>query len=184
MSVRAYSGAFVGLRVQRSIDKIPHTKHFSFRIPTHEDGVTQWRDATEEEKAAMLKQAEEYDKELAQMQKAAKEKVHANEVFDPFVSRTNTGIRGIAYRISPDSRGYPVEAFWLNLTHDGKPHSSNVRLANRSWKDGWKLIVGKLVELKSLDDKTAKKLLRSIPDEKKLKAETKPEPKKTKKEKK
>lgn len=164
MSVRAATGKFSGLRVERSIDKKPHIKHFSFRIAKEGGG---WREATPAEIKKITKQAEAYDRKLEAMQKAAV----SEKGFDPFESRTNTGIRGISYRIGRDTQGYEVEAFWLNLTHDGKQHSSNVRLANRSWQEGWKLIVDKLCELKSLKPSVKKRIVAAIPNEKQLKAE-------------
>lgn len=173
MSVRSCSGNFVGLRVQRSVGQETHVKHYSFRIPVYEDGTTKWRDATDEERKELLAQAETYDKELLALQVAAKKQAQSEKGFDPFSARNNTGVRGISYRVNKDSLGYDVEAFWLSLTHNGKTHSSNVRLANRSWKDGWALIVHKLVALKDLDAATERKLLKAIPDEKKLKADLK-----------
>jgi hypothetical protein len=164
MSVRKATGKFSGLRVERSINKTPHIKHFSFRIPDPAGG---WREATPAEIKKITKEAEAYDRKLAAMQKASV----AEKGFDPFESRTNTGIRGISYRIGRDTQGYDVEAFWLNLTHDGKQHSSNVRLANREWKEGWKLIVDKLCALKSLKPAVRKRILAAIPNEKNLKAQ-------------
>ena len=165
MSVRQATGKFSGLRVERSINKKPHVKHFSFRIKDEATG--KWRDANAKEIKAITKEAEAYDKELAVLQKAAIEE----KGFDPFESRTNTGIRGISYRIGRDTQGYEVEAFWLNLTHEGKQHSSNVRLANREWKQGWTLIVDKLVELKGLKPAVKKRILAAMPNEKNLKAQ-------------
>lgn len=171
MSVRTATGKFSGLRVERSINKKPHIKHFSFRLPADDGG---WREATPAEVKKITKEAEAYDRELAALQQAAV----TEKGFDPFESRTNTGIRGISYRIGKDTQGYEVEAFWLNLTHDQKQHSSNVRLANRTWKEGWSLIVDKLCELKELDAATRRKIIKAIPNEKKLKAEVAKEQKK------
>jgi hypothetical protein len=164
MSVREINDKFKGLRVQRNVNKKTHQKHFSYRIPVRRNGVTAWRDATAAEKLAIRCKAEAYDRKLAVKQKEElKEKP-----FDPFSGKTNTGIKGIAYRTSKDSQGYEVEAFWLNVSVDKRQHSSNVRLGPRSWAEAWKLIVTKLVEVKGLTPAVGKKLVATLPSEKKL----------------
>lgn len=174
MSVRELNGKFKGLRVQRTINKKSYQKHFSFRIPLRRNGVTAWRDATAEERRSIIAKAEAYDRKLEIKQEAETEK----RVFDPFGSNTNTNIKGIAYRVGKDSQGYDVEAFWLNVSDNGKQHSSSVRLANRSWTDGWKMIVDKLIKVKGLDAATHKKVLAAIPSEKKLRGTVKKEKRK------
>lgn len=164
MSVRELNGKFKGLRVQRTIDGKPKQTHFSFRKPVTRKGVTAWRDATEAERKELWRQAEDLDKKYEALQKASAVK----RVFDPFGSNTNTGIKGIGYRVGKDSQGYDVEAFWLNVSDNGKQHSSSVRLAKRTWKEGWTMIVQKLVDVKELDAATHKKILAKMPKEKSL----------------
>lgn len=166
MSVREIDDKFKGLRVQRNVNKKTHQKHFSFRIPVRRNGVTAWRDATAAEKLAIRAKAEAYDRKLAIKQKEELEE----KPFDPFSGKTNTGVKGIAYRVSKDSQSYEVEAFWLNVSVDKKQHSSNVRLGPRSWAEAWKLIVAKLVTVKGLSPSLHKKLLAAIPSEKKLRS--------------
>ena len=164
MSVRELDGQFKGLRVSRTINGVSYQKHFTFRIPSLIGGTTKWRDATRTEKREIYALAEAYDKELEFKQ--ANEKIERK--FDPFASNTNTDIKGIAYRIGLDSQGYEIEAFWLNVSDNGKQHSSSVRLANRSWDEGWKMIVDKLVKVKELSPATRRKIIAAIPSERKL----------------
>ena len=166
MSVREINDKFHGLRVQRIVNGVPHSKHYSFRIPVFTDGTTTWRAATRAEKKELTILAEAYDQELQQKQESEKR----FRKFDPFGSNTNTGIKGISYRIGVDSQQYEVEAFWLNLSVDGKQHSSSVRLASRTWEEGWKLIVDKLVKVKELTPSTRRKIMSMIPSERKLRA--------------
>lgn len=168
MSVRELNGKFKGLRVQRIVSGVPMMQHFSFRLPQVIGGVTTRRDATKQERAALHVQAVALDAEYEVLQRAAA----TSHTFDPFVSRTNTGIKGIAHRIGKDSQGYAVEGFWLNLSVNGEQHSSSVRLASRSWREGWRLIVQKLVDVKELDEATHKKILAKMPKEKLLRTKT------------
>ena len=69
MSVREVNGKFVGLRVERSIDKLPYIKFFSYRIRVLENGITKFRNATRAEKRELLAAAEAYDKKLERLQK-------------------------------------------------------------------------------------------------------------------
>lgn len=164
MSILELDGKFKGLRVKRTIDKVVYQKHFSFRIAVKRKGVTVWRSATELELKGIKAKALAYDKQLMLKQ----DKALATKTYTPFGGNTNTGVLGISYRIGKDRQGYDVEAFWLNLTHEGKQHSSSVRLANRSWAEGWKLIIDRLRKAKNLDTATYKKLLATMPSEKKI----------------
>ena len=68
MSVREIDDKFQGLRVQRTINGVPHLKHYSYRIPVFTDGITTWRAATRAEKKEIAILAEAYDQELQQKQ--------------------------------------------------------------------------------------------------------------------
>ena len=113
MSVREVNGKFVGLRVERSIDKLPYIKFFSYRIRVLENGITKFRNATRAEKRELLAAAEAYDKKLERLQKKSKQRE-----FEPFNSRTNTGIKGISYRAGRDTQGYEYVGFFINITVD------------------------------------------------------------------
>lgn len=168
MSVRELDNKFKGLRVQRVVGGESFVKHFSFRVRQVREGIATWRDATKSERAALHVQAKALDTEYEVLQK----NFVKQNTFDPFTSRTNTGIKGIGYRIGKDTQGYEVEGFWLNLSVDGKQHSSSVRLASRSWREGWQLIVQKLVDLKKLDAATHKNILKLLPKENLLRTKT------------
>ena len=144
MSVREINNKFQGLRVQRTINGETFQKHYSYRIPVFTDGTTTWRAATRAEKKELAILAEVYDQELQQDQESAKKA----RKFNPLSYLTNTGVKGISYRIGFDSQKYEVEAFWLRILVNGKQHTSAARLACRSWEEGWKLIVNKLVKVK------------------------------------
>ena len=154
----------IGLRVERSIDKVLSIKFFSYRIRVLKNGVTTYRNATRAEKKELLAAAETYDKKLERLQKKSK----AQQGFDPFVSRTNTGIKGISYRAGKDTQGYEYVGFFINITVDGKQHSSSVRMADRSWEENWRLAALRLAKVKKLDRATTKRIILAIPSEKKL----------------
>ena len=164
MSVREVNDKFIGLRVERSIEKVPQIKFFSYRIRVLKNGVTTYRNATRAEKKELLAAAEAYDKKLERLQKKSK----AQTGFDPFVSRTNTGIKGISYRAGKDTQGYEYVGFFINITADGKQHSSSVRMADRSWEENWRLAPLRLAKVKKLDRATTKQIILAIPSEKKL----------------
>ena len=69
MSVREVNDKFIGLRVERSIDKVPHVKFFSYRIRVLKNGITTYRNATRAEKKEILAAAEAYDKKLKDCRK-------------------------------------------------------------------------------------------------------------------
>jgi hypothetical protein len=168
MSVRELKSGFIGLRVQRQIpgEEKPRIKNFSFRIPIFNGGVTSWRAATARERAVILKEAEMLDLKWQKLQ--TKQAPLYKREFDPFRARTNTGIVGIRYAWSTDGQGYPVEAFWINLTHEKRTRTGSVRLACRTWSEAWRLAVQKVAAIKELDDKTVRKLVRSMPSEEDL----------------
>ena len=58
MSVREVNDKFIGLRVERSIDKVPHVKFFSYRIRVLKNGITTYRNATRAERKYLLAAAE------------------------------------------------------------------------------------------------------------------------------
>ena len=163
MSVREVNGKFVGLRVERSIDKLPYIKFFSYRIRVLENGITKFRNATRAEKRELLAAAAAYDKKLERLQKKSKQRE-----FEPFNSRTNTGIKGISYRSGRDTQGYEYMGFFINITVDGKQHSSSVRMADRTWEENWRLAVLRLAKVKNIDKATTKQIILAIPSEKKL----------------
>lgn len=177
MSVRELSSGFVGLRVQRQIsgEEKPRIKNFSIRVPTFKDGVTAWRATTARERAVIWKEAEELDLKWQKLQ--TKQAPLFKIEFDPFRARTNTGVVGIRYAWSTDGQGYPVEAFWINLTHEKRTRTGSVRLACRTWSEAWRLAVFKVAAIKNIDDKTVRKLVRSMPSEEDLR-KRKPRPKK------
>ena len=100
MSVREIKNGFFGLRVQRNINGVSHVKNFSYRVPVFAGGTTTWRGATRLEKKELAVLAEAYDQELQQDQESEKQA----KKYDPFSSITNTGIKGISYRIGFDSQ--------------------------------------------------------------------------------
>lgn len=163
MSVREVNDKFIGLRVERSIDKVSHVKFFSYRIRLLKNGITTYRNATRAEKKELLAAAEAYDKKLERLQKKSKQRE-----FEPFNSRTNTGIKGISYRSGKDTQGYEYMGFFINITVDGKQHSSSVRMADRTWEENWRLAVLRLAKVKNLDKATTKQIILAIPSEKKL----------------
>lgn len=164
MSVREVNSGFMGLRVERSIDKIAHIKSFSYRIRVLKNGVTTYRNATRAEKKEILASAEAYDKKLERLQKKSK----VQKGFDPFVSRTNTGIKGISYRAGKDTQGYEYVGFFINITDGGRQHSSSVRMADRSWEENWRLAALRLAKMKKLDKATTRQIILALPSEKKL----------------
>lgn len=164
MSVREVNNGFIGLRVERSIDKVAHIKSFSYRIRVLKNGVTKYRNATRAEKKELLAVAEAYDKKLERLQRKSK----VQKGFDPFNSRTNTGIKGISYRTGNDTQGYEYVGFFINITEDGKQHSSSVRMADRTWEENWRLAALNLAKVKKLDKATTKQIILAIPSEKKL----------------
>ena len=164
MSVREVNDKFIGLRVERSIDKVPHIKFFSYRIRVLKNGITTYRNATRAEKKELLAAAEAYDKKLEKLQKQSK----AVKEFDPFSSRTNTGIKGISYRTGKDTQGYEYVGFFVNVLVDGVQHSSSVRMADRTWEENWRLAALRLAKAKKLDKATTKQIILAIPSEKKL----------------
>ena len=163
MSVREVNDKFIGLRVERSIEKVSHVKFFSYRIRVLKNGITTYRNATRAEKKELLAAAEAYDKKLERLQKKSKQRE-----FEPFNSRTNTGIKGISYRSGKDTQGYEYMGFFINITVDGKQHSSSVRMADRTWEENWRLAVLRLAKVKNLDKATTKQIILAIPSEKKL----------------
>ena len=166
MSVRVIENGFFGLRVQQDINGVSRVKNFSYRVPVFAGGTTTWRGATRVEKKEIAVLAKAYDQELQQVQESAKKA----RKYNPLSTLTNTGVKGISYRIGFDSQKYEVEAFWLRMVVNGKGHTSAARLACRSWEEGWKLIVNKLVKVKELSPSTRRKLLEMIPSERKLRA--------------
>ena len=163
MSVREVNDKFIGLRVERSIEKVSHVKFFSYRIRVLKNGVTTYRNATRAEKKELLAAAEAYDKKLERLQKKSKQRE-----FEHFNSRTNTGIKGISYRSGKDTQGYEYMGFFINITVDGKQHSSSVRMADRTWEENWRLAVLRLAKVKNIDKATTKQIILAIPSEKKL----------------
>ena len=164
MSVREIKNGFFGLRVQRNINGVSHVKNYSYRVPVFAGGTTTWRGATRVEKKEIAVLAEAYDQELQQVQESKK---NARK-YNPLTTLTNTGVKGISYRIGFDSQKYEVEAFWLRMVVNGKGHTSAARLACRSWEEGWKMIINKLVKVKELSPSTRRKLLEMMPSERKL----------------
>lgn len=164
MSIREINDKFIGLRVQRNVNKITHQKHFSFRIPVIKDGVTRWRNATRVEKKAIYADALAYDQKLLRLQNKTK----IDKIYNPFDGRTNTGIKGISFRSAVDSQGYTYWGFFINTTNYGKQYSGCIRLADRTWRQNWKLAVLRLAEIKKLDHSMLRKLINLVPPEKKL----------------
>ena len=162
MSVRELSGAYNGLRVQRTVDGKIHLEHFSYRIPIHKKGKTEWHIANDTERAAIRKKAEQYDQKLADMQSKVKK---VAKKWQPTSTRTNTGVRGVAYRYGRDGQGYIVEGFWISVYHDNKQLSAMVRLTKRTWSDGWKAVVKKLNSLLELKASERQVLLSMCPPE-------------------
>lgn len=162
MSVRELSGAYNGLRVQRTIDGETQLKHFSLRIPSHKNGATTWHMAEGAERAAIEKKAQAYDKKLEALQKAAKNK---SKKWDPVSTRTNTGVRGVAYRYGRDSQGYIIEGFWISVYYNKKQHSAMVRLANRTWREAWVQVVGHLTKKLKLSAAESAVIARMMPSE-------------------
>jgi hypothetical protein len=160
MSVRELQGKFTGIRVQRTINGKVHLKHYSFKIAEHNGMVTSWRMANESEKDKLRVAAQAYDKQLAELQKSTKEK----RPWKPASTRTNTGVKGVAYRYGRDGQGYIVEGFWISV-YNNKQHSAVVRLTKRTWSDGWKAVVKKLNSLLELKASERQVLLSMCPPE-------------------
>lgn len=168
MSVRELTDRFVGLRVQRKIageDK-PRIKNFSFRIPVRRQNVTAWRDADETERREIWARANALDTQWAELQNV--QQAQHKHVFCPRSTRTNTGTTGIRYKWAPDSQGYVIEAFWINVTVSSKTRAASVRLGSRGWTAAWRLAVEKLVQFCDLDAAQAALLIKSVPNMKKL----------------
>ncbi len=168
MSVREITDRFIGLRVQRKVagETKPRIKNFSFRIPVRRQGVTGWRDATETERKEIWARANALDKEWADLQSTAS--VDHQKTWRPRSDKTNTGVTGIRYKWAPDSQGYMIEAFWVNITVNSKTHAAAVRLSNRTWKAGWTMAVDKLVAFRGLDQQQREHLLKLMPRMNKL----------------
>ena len=58
--------------------------------------------------------------------------------------------------------------FFINITVDGKQHSSSVRMADRTGEENWRLAVLRLAKVKNIDKATTKQIILAIPSEKKL----------------
>lgn len=155
MSKRYVNGPFKGIVVARIINGVQHRETFSFRIKAEKG----WRDATEAEKAALERAADAADARLAALQ----HKASTAFAYSPTSGHSNTGVRGISWRVGKDREGYPVEAFWLSLRHEGKQHSYYVRTTSMSWEEAWEKVVTRLGELKKLSRKEVRALKAAVP---------------------
>lgn len=172
MSIRENPGRYKGLRVRRQIpgEARPRVMYFSYYVSAKTAYGNSRREATDGEKAGLWMQAFQMDEQWEEDQRVAKLK--EIRVFDPFHTRSNTGVKGIMYKMRLDARGYRAEGFCCSLQHKGRRYSAEVRLSRRTWKDGWRQAVEYLAHVRAIGPQQVKAMMRAIPDESALRIKT------------